>query len=207
MPGLKLSAKAQETVEYLETLLKECDHFASLVEQYASARTNPDQLSGQLARELGQLRQKAMIKNLGFVADTAGQLGVQAGRSGSQPMKSRVLRDGVASLKALVERTVRATIQADESEQKEKAYLKAKEAKLAAERVKARVLAEEARQAAKTPGAPAPPPPRRPPPPPGAKPAAQAPRAPAAAPASPPKAPAAPAAGTVKPAGPPPPKP
>ncbi len=149
MAGVKLSAKAQEIVEYLETVLKECDHFASLVEQFATAKTNPDLLSGQLARELQQLRQHAMIKNLGFVADTAGQLGVQAGRGGSQAMKSRVLRDGIVSLTALAERTQKAAIQADESERKEKEYQAAKAKKAQADAVKARVLAEEAKEAAK----------------------------------------------------------
>jgi hypothetical protein len=156
MSSLKLSAKSVETVEYLEALLKEADHFASLVEQFAAAKKNADGYSGQLSRELGQLRQKAMMRNLGFVADTAGQLGVMASRGGSPMMKGRVLRDGVASFRALLERTIKATIQADESEQKEKAYQAEKAAKVQAEAVKTRVLAEEAKEAAKQAAASAP---------------------------------------------------
>jgi hypothetical protein len=149
MPGQKLSAKSQETVEYLESVMRECDHWASLVEQFASAKNNPDQFSSQLSRELGQLRQKAMIRNQGFIADTAGQLSVAASRGGSPIMKSRMLRDGVGSLKALLERTIKATIQADESEKKEKEYQAAKERKTQADHIKARVLAEEAREVAR----------------------------------------------------------
>ncbi len=178
MAGTKLSAKNQETVDYLESIIKECDHWASLVEQFAAAKAHADQYATQLARELSQLRQKAMAMNLGYIADTAGQMSVQAGRSGSQMMKSRLLRDLVVSFKLLLERTIKATIQADESEKKEKEYQKAKEAKAAAERVKARVLAEEAKQAAKQgpaapaakPGAPPPPAPPPGPPPAPAKP-------------------------------------
>lgn len=152
----KLSAKHQELVEYLESLLKEMDHYAALVEQFAGAKTNADQYSGQLSRELAQLRQKAMMRNVGFIADSAGQLSVAASRGGSPMMKGRVLRDGVVALKALIERTIKGTIQADEGEKREKEFLAQKAAKAQAEAVKARVLAEEAKEAAKKGAAPAP---------------------------------------------------
>jgi hypothetical protein len=181
MATVKLSAKTLETVEYLETLFRESDHFVSLVEQFAAAKKNADMYSGQLSRELGQLRQKAMMRNLGFVADMAGQLGVAASRGGSPMMKGRVLRDGVQSFRALLERTIKATIQADESEQREKAFLAEKAAKAKAEAVKARVLAEEAKEDAKRAAAA-----------PAAAPAATKPQGPAV--------PAAPASGTAKPA-------
>ena len=153
MAGQKLSAKATETVEYLEALLKETAHFGALVEQFAAAKKGADMYSTQLSRELGRLRQKAMIRNLGFIADAAGQLGVMASRGGSAIMKSRMLRDGVASFNALVERTIKATIVADQNEQKEKAYVAEKEKKAEAEHmaehIRARLLAEEAAEAAK----------------------------------------------------------
>jgi len=203
----KLTAKNQELVDYLDTLLKEMDHFASLVEQYAAAKSNPDQYSSLLSRELAQLRQKAMMRNVGFIADSAGQLSVAASRGGSAMMKARMLRDGVVSLKALIERTIKGTIQADEGEKREKEFQAQKAAKAQAEAVKHRVLEEEAKEAAKQaaakPAAPAPrpaaPPVPRPAAAPAPRPAAQpAPRpAPAGAPA--PKAP--PAAGAAGPAG------
>jgi len=149
MAGFKLSAKATETVEYLEHVLKETDHFGALVEQFAATQKGGDMYATQLARELGQLRQKAMTRNLGYLADQAGQLGVMASRGGSAMMKSRILRDGVLAFKGLVERTIKATIAADENEQKEKEFLAEKERKTQAEHIRARVLAEEARQAAK----------------------------------------------------------
>jgi hypothetical protein len=197
MAGQKLSAKHQELVEYLETLLRECDHFASLVEQYAAAKTNADQYSTLLSRELAQLRQKAMMRNVGFVADQAGQLSVVASRGGSAMMKSRMLRDGVVSLKALIERTIKGTIQADEGEKREKEFLAQKVAKAQAEAVKARVIAEEEKEAAKKAAA-------APPKTGATAPAAAQPRtAPAAAaprPAPPPQPKAAPAAPGARPA-------
>jgi hypothetical protein len=224
----KLTAKNQELVDYLDTLLKEMDHFASLVEQYAAAKSNPDQYSSLLSRALSQLRQKAMMRNIGFIADSAGQLSVAASRGGSPMMKARMLRDGVVSLKALIERTIKGTIQADEGDKREKEFLAQKALKTQAEAVKHRVLEEEAKEAAKRAAAPAPK--AAAPAPAAAQPksapspapkvaAAPAPKvAPAAGPrpatapavggAPPaPRAPTPPAAGAVKPAGPSPVKP
>ena len=114
MPG-KMSAKATETVEFLDYLLRQCDLLVSQIEDYASARkpATADWIRSQIARELGHLRQRAMVKNLGVVADEVGRLGIQASTSGSQQMKSRVLREGIASLRAAVERRRKATVDAD----------------------------------------------------------------------------------------------
>jgi len=59
-----------------------------------------------------------MVKNLGPLADDVGRLGIQASTSGSQQQKSRVLRDGISSLKAAVERRRKATVDADAVEPK-----------------------------------------------------------------------------------------
>jgi hypothetical protein len=119
--SVKLSAKAQEEVEFLEQVLKNCDHLSSLAEQYAGAKTKgpADMYIQQITRTLTQLRQKAMIKNLGFVADAAGILGVAAVR-GSQVMRTRTIREGAVNLKQLVERTIKATIDTDHREKAQK---------------------------------------------------------------------------------------
>jgi hypothetical protein len=124
MAGQKLSAKASETVEFLDYVLIQCDHLAHAVEEYASAK-KPAQIEWvrqQISRDLGHLRQRAMVKNLGVLADEAGRLGVAASTGGSPTMKIRVLRDGVISLKATVERFRKAKVDADVAEQKTKAH-------------------------------------------------------------------------------------
>src|ERR1700693_3047698 len=117
----KLSAKAAEEVEYLEHVLVSCAHLASLVEQYAGTKTKgpADMYTQQITRTLTQLRQVAMAKNLGFIADAAGTLGVAAVR-GSQMQRCRTLREGVTSLKQLGERTMKATGDADARQRAEK---------------------------------------------------------------------------------------
>lgn len=114
MPG-KLSAKATETVEFLDYLLRQCELLVSQIEDYASAKkpATADWIRTQIARELGHLRQRAMVKNLGPLADDVGRLGIQASTSGSQQQKSRVLREGISSLKAAVERRRKGTLDAD----------------------------------------------------------------------------------------------
>ena len=120
MAGGKLSGKATETVEFLDYLMRQIDLLASQIEDYAAAKkpATADWIRGQVARELGHLRQRAMVKNLGVLSDEVGRLGIQASTGGSQQMKSRVLRDGIASLKASVERRRKATVDADAVEVK-----------------------------------------------------------------------------------------
>ncbi len=121
MAGIKLSAKAQEEVEFMESVLKQISHVSAQVEQYASAKQKGpmDMYLSQITRTLTRLRQTAMIKNLGFIADAAGILGVAAGR-GSQVQRTRVMREGTVSLKQLVERTMKATIDTDKRERAQK---------------------------------------------------------------------------------------
>lgn len=122
MAGEKLSAKATETVEFLDYMLVQCDHLAHAAEEYASAK-KPAQIEWvrqQISRDLGHLRQRAMVKNLGVLADEAGRLGVAASTGGSQAMKTRILRDGVAALRAAVDRFRKAKVDADVAEQKKK---------------------------------------------------------------------------------------
>ena len=123
MAGGKLSAKATETVEFLDYIIRQCDHLASNVEEFASAKkpAQADWARQGIHRELGHLRQRAMVKNLGVLADEIGRLAVQAGGGGSQQMKTRILRDGVGSMKAACERMRKGTVDADKAEQAAKA--------------------------------------------------------------------------------------
>lgn len=123
MAGQKLSAKAAGTIEFLDYIITQCDHLAGQVEEFAFAKktAQADWVRQGIARELGHLRQRAMVKNLGVLGDEIGRLAVQAGGSGSQQMKTRVLRDGVASLRAACERMRKATVDADAAAQKAEA--------------------------------------------------------------------------------------
>jgi hypothetical protein len=120
MAGQKLSTKATETVEFLDYVIAQCEHLASDVEEFAVAKKSAqaDWVRQGIARELGHLRQRAMARNLGVLADEIGRFAVQAGGSGSPQMKTRLLRDGVAAMRAACERMRKGTIDADVAGQK-----------------------------------------------------------------------------------------
>jgi hypothetical protein len=141
MAGRKLSAKAGEEVEFMEQLLARCDALARPVEEYSTAKKGADQYSQQIVRALQEMRQHAMMKNLGPIADAAGVLSVQCGR-GSQMMRARTMREGIAGFKQLLDRTIKATIEADARQAKEK-EVEAERAK-AAEKAAAQRMAERA---------------------------------------------------------------
>jgi hypothetical protein len=110
--GRKLSAKVEEEVVFMEHMLLQADTLNRKVEEYASAKKNADAVCQQITRELSMMRQRAMMKNLGPLADSAGTLGILAGR-GSQVQRTRVMREGLVSFKQLIERMMKATIDAD----------------------------------------------------------------------------------------------
>ena len=96
----------------MEQLLLRCDTLMRRVEEYGATKKNPESQVQAIVRELSIIRQKAMMKNLGSIGDAAGGLSMQAGR-GSQTQRTRVLRDGVVTFKQLLERVMKATIDAD----------------------------------------------------------------------------------------------
>jgi hypothetical protein len=124
MAGGKISAKTIEAVEFIDYVLRQSEHLTVVVEEYASAKksSQADWARQQIARELGHLRQRAMVKNLGVLADEIGRLAVQAGGGGSQQMKTRILRDGVSSMKAACERMRKGMIDADKADQEAQAH-------------------------------------------------------------------------------------
>ena len=113
MAGQKLSSKTEEEVVFMQNMLLQCDGLTRKVEEYAACTTKAvDGMVQTIVRRLSQFRQQAMQKNLGPLADAAGTLSVLCGR-GSQPMRTRIMREGVVNFKILIERMMKAAIDAD----------------------------------------------------------------------------------------------
>ena len=113
MAGRKLSAKTEEEVIFMEHMLLQCDTIARKIEEYAANKSkSADGIAQGIVRHLGQFRQQAMMKNLGPLADAAGTLSIQASR-GSQMQRARTMREGLVSFKQLIERVMKAAIDAD----------------------------------------------------------------------------------------------
>ena len=113
MAGKKLSAKTEEEIVFMEHMLLQCDGMNRKVEEYAACKTKAAEGMVQtIIRHFSQFRQQAMQKNLGPLADAAGTLGILCGR-GSQVQRSRTMREGLINFKQLIERMMKAAIEAD----------------------------------------------------------------------------------------------
>lgn len=144
MAGRKIGAKAEEEVTFMESLLAQADGLQRKIEEYAACKKGCDAISQQITRKLGEWRQQAMIKNLGPLADSAGMLAVACGR-GSQMQRTRTMREGLASFKQLLDRVIKATIDAGEREMKA-AEAEKQKAQDARERARQQVAREAERQ-------------------------------------------------------------
>ena len=113
MAGQKLSGKTEEEIVFMEHMLLQCDGLARKTEEYAACKTKAaDGIVQGVIRQLSQFRQQAMQKNLGPLADAAGTLSILCGR-GSQMQRARIMREGIVNFKILIERMMKAAIEAD----------------------------------------------------------------------------------------------
>lgn len=99
----KQTANQIRRIEELQLYVRAVDHVRKLIAELESNRAaKPKILAGicsSIARELAQMRQRALTANLGTLPDVAGNLAVVANRAGSGiNMKIRALADGVNTM-------------------------------------------------------------------------------------------------------------
>src|SRR2546430_3262642 len=99
----KLSAEQQRRVDEILQFQRSVEHVAKLVAELegnrAAKATFIDNLCETIARELSQMRQRALTANIGTIGDVAGAMSVMAGQGGGIFMKIRGLNDGLSSLR------------------------------------------------------------------------------------------------------------
>ncbi len=99
----KLTPDQQRRAEEIHQFLRSVDHVAKLVAELEANRAGKATFIGNLcsaiARELSQMRQRALSSGVGTIADVAGTMSVMAGRGGGIEMKIRGLTEGVHSLR------------------------------------------------------------------------------------------------------------
>src|SRR5881296_4091333 len=92
----KLSAEQQRRVDEILQFQRSVEHVAKLVAELegnrAAKATFIDNLCETIARELSQMRQRALTANIGTIGDVAGAMSVMAGRGGGINMKLRAHR-------------------------------------------------------------------------------------------------------------------
>jgi len=120
----KLTPDQVRRIEEIEAELKVVAHSHHLVQELAANRAAPAKalarICESIARDMSQMRQRALTSNIGTVADIAGALGVMAVRGGGFSMKVRGLEDGVHSLKMQLEHALKMASTIEKTEQPEK---------------------------------------------------------------------------------------
>ena len=106
----------------LRKLTDKVHHVHGLVEKYAAAKT-PQQARRQelpMKRAFGKLKLELMGAGFDALSQLAGSMELAAGRGGSQRNKTRILREGVGSLRFQMEQEQR-NVKAEEQRQQRKA--------------------------------------------------------------------------------------
>lgn len=117
----KLSPNQQRKVDTIHEYQMVVVHVKRLVAELDGNRAARakiiDNICATLARELSQLRQRAMTAPVGTIGDIAGALSVLAARGGSGlAFKLRGLNDGVNSLNMQLDAAMKSAMQPEKDE-------------------------------------------------------------------------------------------
>ena len=112
----KLTPNQVRQIELIQGFIRSVDHVKKLVGELEGSRAaRPvivNNICGAIARELSQMRQRALSANVGTLADTAGGLAVLAARQGSGlNFKVRALAEGVNSLMIQLDQSLKSASQ------------------------------------------------------------------------------------------------
>jgi hypothetical protein len=108
-----LSPRARARLAELVTLGEKVHRAHALLEQYATARGEADHLLTLLGRTFGQLKLAFMGAGMDAMSQLAGSMEIAARRGMSATAKTRILREGVGSLRFQIELAQRAVVSED----------------------------------------------------------------------------------------------
>ena len=112
----KLTPNQVRQIELIQGFIRNVEHVKKLIGELEGNRAaRPviiNNICGSIARELSQMRQRALSANVGTLADTAGGLAVLASRQGSGiNFKLRALAEGVNSLMIQLDQSLKSASQ------------------------------------------------------------------------------------------------
>ena len=113
--ALKLSARQQAQLAYLQTLPPKFSRIKHTVELMASLKADEATVRG-LGRQLDEIRANAQALSLGGLAETCGLMSTISRRGGVLQMKVRGLRELMGSLQVNYEGALRAASQPEGAE-------------------------------------------------------------------------------------------
>jgi hypothetical protein len=120
----KLTPNQVRHIELIQAFIRNVEHVKKLVGELEGSRAaRPviiNNICGAIARELSQMRQRALSANVGTLADTAGGLAVLAARQGSGlNFKVRALAEGVNSLMIQLDQSLKSASQLEKPDPKQ----------------------------------------------------------------------------------------
>ena len=120
----KLTPGQVRQIELIQGFIRNVDHVRKLVGELEGNRAaRPviiNNICGAIARELSQMRQRALSANVGTLADTAGALAVLASRQGSGlNFKLRALGEGVNSLMIQLDQSLKSASQIEKPDEEQ----------------------------------------------------------------------------------------
>ena len=102
MAGQKLTAAQARKADEIEQLRRIVGRARTALGELESNRAAKmvtiNNISGMIAREMSQMRQRLLTAPIGTVADLCGSLSIMASRSGGISMKIRGITDGLNSI-------------------------------------------------------------------------------------------------------------
>jgi hypothetical protein len=121
----KLTPGQVRQIELIQGFIRNVEHVKKLVGELEGSRAaRPviiNNICGAIARELSQMRQRALSANVGTLADTAGGLAVLASRQGSGiNFKLRALAEGVNSLMIQLDQSLKSASQIEKRDTEQK---------------------------------------------------------------------------------------
>ena len=116
----KLTPNQMRRIDEIQQFMRTVEHVKKLVAELEGNRAARaviiNNICGGIARELSQMRQRALSANVGTLADVAGGLAVIASRQGSGlNFKIRALAEGVNSLTIQLEQSLKAATQPEKT--------------------------------------------------------------------------------------------
>lgn len=104
-----LSPAAQLQLATLQRMAEKVQHVHGLVERFASTRDprQTEMLTQPMKRAFGRLKLEFMGAGLDSMSQMAGSMEIAAGRGSPPQSKSRILREGVGSIKSQLEQEQR----------------------------------------------------------------------------------------------------
>lgn len=118
MAQQKLSAAQMRRIDEIQAFQRSVAKTRTLVAELESNRaakaTIVQGFCSAIAREMSQMRQRALTANIGTVGDVAGALSVMATRSGGLNMKIRGLNDGLNSIDMQLDQSLKAAMEPED---------------------------------------------------------------------------------------------